>query len=79
MPTMCTTISRTDYLKLVGLMTLAAGYSAKLRDIERAAAEITGEPDQGSGYYGHTSDTAHDREPDVDYLLERLGITVDDD
>jgi len=37
-----TTITRTQYLQLLGLMTLAKMHNDKLRDIEIAACAITG-------------------------------------
>jgi len=77
MPTTKKTITHDDYLRLVGLLTLARDHNRMLKEIERSAARITGETDEHSDdYFGITSDavvcdyTASD-------LLGRLGITVE--
>jgi hypothetical protein len=69
-----TEITRAQYLQLVGLLTLAQRHYVTLREIERAACEITGEEfNEG----GHTGDEIYtDGPPDADDLLRRLGIAV---
>ena len=76
-----TTISYDDYLRLVGLLTLAKDHNRALADIRHSALAITGEYDdievQGE-YYGHTSDAVYDdNSNDANALLRKLGITVD--
>jgi hypothetical protein len=70
-----TEISRSEYLQLVGLLTLAKRHTAALRDLERAAAEITGDREE-YGSFGLTSDVLYQDDPDADDLLRRCGITV---
>jgi hypothetical protein len=68
------TISYDDYLRLVGLLALAADHRRMLEAIERSACTITGdEPAEG----GHTGDAiwgGSDHTPAR--LLELLGIAV---
>lgn len=69
-----TAISQDDYLRLVGLLTLAADHCRALRDIERAACGITGdEDDVGS----HTGDAVWGGDRTADQLLDVIGITVE--
>ncbi|MBW3624083.1 MAG: hypothetical protein KY468_11805 [Armatimonadetes bacterium] len=74
------TISRNEYLQLVGLQTLAANHNRQLREIEKAAYAITGEGDLSEDYLGgHTSDAMYDTDNiSVDDLLRRLEITVEE-
>ena len=76
-----TTISYDDYLRLVGLLTLARDYNRALNDILHSALAITGEYDDNDAtgeYYGHTGDAVYDDDGgDADALLRRLGISVD--
>lgn len=74
------TITKSQELQLIGLFTLADHHNEALKDIERAACEITGqEPASGS----HTSDAVYGG---ADYgsgemlrdLLGKLDITVAD-
>lgn len=69
-----TKISRNDYLRLVGLLTLASSHNRALQQIEKAAIEITGEFETG----GHSGDEIWGFDQDADALLSRLGITVED-
>jgi hypothetical protein len=67
------TISQDDYLRLVGLLTLASDHRKAPRDIERSACAITDEKPNG-----HTSDTVwggylHS----ADDLLYLLDLTVE--
>ena len=68
------TISDDDYLRLVGLLTLAADHRKALRAIERAACQLTGDADDTGS---HTGDTVWGGSRDTaDGLLAVLGITV---
>jgi hypothetical protein len=68
------TVTRAQYLQLVGLLALAARYNRMLDEILAAATELLGVPwDEG-----HTSDEVFDRRPDADDLLARLGVTIAD-
>jgi hypothetical protein len=70
-----TTLSYEDYLKLLGLLTLARGHNKALADITRAVVEITGEMSDSATGVSHSSEAvvcdyeAHD-------LLRRLGLSV---
>lgn len=67
------TITRADYFKLLGILTLAGHYDTLLQGLEEAALEITSEDER----WGHTSDAVYDEgHRDVDALLKRLKITV---
>lgn len=71
------TISDQDYLKLEGLVAIAAQHNLALKTIDKAMAEITGEPDDGYGYHGVTSDAIFDpSRTSVTSLLDKLGIEV---
>lgn len=70
---MAKTISYDDYLRLVGLLTLAADHRKALGDIERSACALTG---QTPGAGGHTSDEIWGQERGVQGLLEVLDIVV---
>ena len=71
------TISREDFYKLTGLLALAKQHNAALDTITRAAAQITGEPDEGgSGYFGLTSDAISEGYS-AGLLLTRLGIEME--
>lgn len=74
-----THISLEDYYRLVGLLTVAKQHNEALAVISRAAAEITGEQDDGYGYYGVTSDfIGGDGMYSADALLKQIEISVDD-
>lgn len=73
------TISRDEFYKLHGLMALALEHYAALKVIERAAAAIVGEPEDGTGYFGRVSDEVWNGETDVGSLLRGLNIVVEDD
>lgn len=70
------TISREDYYKLHGLLALAQQHNRALDAIARAAGEITGEEDDGYGYFGCTSDEVNEPSPSADSLLRKLNISV---
>ncbi len=64
------TITKNQYLQLVGLMTLGRKHNEMCREIEKAACEITGED-----VAGHTVDMMYgDRE--LDEGLKLLGVQV---
>lgn len=65
-------ISYDDYLRLLGLLTLAADHRRALEDITRSAAGITLEDYTA----GHTDEAVWSGTIDADELLRRLGITV---
>lgn len=74
-------ISKEQYAALVGLITLAQKHYRKIKMIEEAAQEITGEKDQ----FGHTADLvwegAGDNSDDAatkatEELIDRLNIGV---
>lgn len=73
-----TQISREDFYKLTGLLALAREHNAALATITRAAAQITGEPDEGYGYFGSTSDAVIEGTA-ADALLRKLGREVESD
>lgn len=66
------TISHDDFLRLLGLLTLAADYRKKLVDIERSARAITGDKE-----LGHTGDAVWADVHSARSLLAALGITVE--
>lgn len=71
------TITRNEYLQLVGLIALAQRHNQALRELDEAARAITHEERDG-----HTSDTIYDSFSlgvDVDDLLRRLKIAVEPD
>jgi hypothetical protein len=67
------TITRNEYLKMVGLLGLAGHHNRALRDIVKALREITGEEEEVGG---HTDDAVWGDE-DAEYLLTRLQIEVE--
>lgn len=68
------TISYDDYLRLLGLLTLAADHRKEMDAILRSACAITGdEPNAG----GHTDDVIWGGNRDIHGLLDVLSITVD--
>lgn len=77
------TISQSEYLQLLGLLTLAKNANNELRRIELAAQGILQEIDRhgelesdlGGGW---TGEQIYSLEPDLDQLLKNLGIKVDD-
>lgn len=68
------TISRSQHLQLVGILTLAKRYRELMDDLTRAALSITKEGEE----CGHTNDAIWS-DYTADELLERLHITVKDD
>ena len=72
------TITKNQYLQLVGLLALAGRHMAMLKSISEAALSITGEEKDGTpSTYGHTFDAVwDDNRRDADALLTRLEIKV---
>lgn len=69
-------ISKENFYQLEGLLTLARAHTASLKSIEKAAAEITKDPEEYS-YYGHTSDAVMEGSTATE-LLKTLDIEVVD-
>jgi len=67
------TISRAEYLQLLGLAALAARHDAQLREIEATAREVLGDPDDASG---HISDMIYGSRS-LRELPALLGIDVE--
>jgi len=65
-------ITDNDKLCLIGLLTLAKRHNAVLKEIERAALEITGDNDMG-----HTCDAVY-CDYDIEELLSKLKLPVGD-
>lgn len=68
-----TEISKSEYLQLVVLLTLAERHRKMVEDIQAAAMEITGETDD----CGHTCDAVWN-DYSADDLLGKLSIKVSD-
>lgn len=71
-------ITREEYWQLVGLLALARNFESKMKDIERATAELLGaEPEsENSTYYGHVSDAVYgERGPDDLLRLLKIGVS----
>lgn len=66
-----------DYLKLMGLLTLASEHNKALADIERAAAGVVGAKDNDTGYFGHVTDAVYSNY-DAASLCRALGIEVEE-
>lgn len=71
------TITRAQYLQLLGLVTLARHHNAALNDIVAAALDITDERDEEGkrNQWGHTSDLIYSEES-LDAKLGYMKITV---
>lgn len=65
------TITANERLQLIGLLALAKMHNDKLRDIEAASIELTGDAEMGHTYDGIYSDYS------ADEILSRLNITVE--
>lgn len=70
------TIKKEDYLKLVGLLTIAEAHYLAFSFIEKTIANLLGEKKELGGY-GHISDMLWCGEFDADSLLEKMDIKVD--
>jgi len=71
MKSMKTEIKKTEYLQLVGLLSLAEMHNGKLRDILKAVLEITGESED----HGHGGDSVYS-DFSADDLIKKLNIIV---
>jgi hypothetical protein len=76
------TISAGQRVALIGLVTIAARLNAEVERVVRTAAELTGEPDHGYGYFGLITDlvmeaSAVAAEAQVDRLLTNMKIVVE--
>ncbi len=69
-------ISRAKYLQLEGLLVLAKRHTAALREIEAAAADLTGQPEEGGGYFGHVTDAMSEPNITAEELLRKMEIAV---
>jgi hypothetical protein len=67
------TLTYDDYLRLCGLLTLAADHRRMLQAIERSACAITGQAIEDGG---HTSDAIWGEGYSPERLMELLGIPV---
>lgn len=75
---MITTLNQSQYLQAVGLLTLAAQHYKQMQAIEKSLAELLEmEPDAG-GCYDHVSDAIWSGELDLNLLLRKLNISVED-
>jgi hypothetical protein len=66
------TISRSEYFQLIGLLVLAKRYNAMLTELVVAARAITGETDE----MGHTADGVY-CDYTADAIMEKLGIQIE--
>ena len=67
---------RNEYYQLLGLFKLASDHVKALKQIELSAAELVGEENDGSGYYGHVTDAIYG-DDGAAYVIERLEIAVE--
>lgn len=74
---MMKTITRSEYLQLLGLDALARKHNAALHDILEAMEEITGEAGTDRAGEGHCADLVWSENLTVDEQLPKLGITVE--
>ena len=68
------TISRDDYLKTVGLLTLAQSYAKKAGEAEAALGELL-DCQEGQHYFGHASDAVWEGHS-ADEMLRRMKVEV---
>lgn len=76
-------ITQSEYLQVVGLLTMSQHYQDKLRDVERALLNIVQEVDHDGADMrvwdgGHVTD-AVGGEHNADQLLDRLNLKVAED
>lgn len=71
-------ISRNEYLQLIGLFTLAARYERQLNDTALAVSDLLEpEREKKTEVSSHVSDEIYGRsDPSVDRLLENMGVRV---
>ena len=71
------TITRNEYLQVLGLLQLSLYHYNMLVDITKAVAVITGEENDGFDYYGHVSDTVWSgNQVSADEMLHIMEIKV---
>lgn len=68
------TLTRAEYLQLLGLLTLAKRHYMTIESISHAAQALTGEDNQ----HGVTDEAVWTGDVDVDALLVKLGMTVEE-
>ena len=68
-------ISKNDYVRVVGLLTLAEYHVKMCEDIQRNIAEILRVSDEGGGYFGHVSDAIHEGH-DAMTLIRKLEYSI---
>lgn len=77
------TITKFQYLQLLGLFTLAKNHYRFLEEITETVAEITktqNDHDSGYPYYGHVSDAIWSGDDmGLDEMLRKLAISVKDE
>jgi len=66
-------ITKSQYMQLIGLKTVADSLLKQLENVEKAAMEITGEDDS----LGHTSDMIYGSR-ELDEMLKLLKIEVEE-
>jgi hypothetical protein len=64
-------ITKSEYLQLIGLLVLAKGHNDNLKELAKAIREITGE----SHDQGHSTDAAY-CDYSADDLLQKLEIPI---
>ncbi len=70
------TISKKDYLVIVGVIAIARMQNEKLKECEKLIAEVLKEkPDLGIDYYGHITDAVYG-DYSADKLLGLMDIKV---
>ena len=78
MDTAMDTISYDDYLRLLGLKTLADDHNRSLVALRKSAWAITRETEDGEPtLWGHTNDLIFDNNTSVDDALDKMGLTVE--
>ena len=72
---MKTTVTNNEKLALLGCLVMAQSYVRKLRDIEKVIEETLDADDTFD--IGHFSDAFWDEDTDVDAILKRMKIEVE--
>jgi len=79
------TITRSEFYQLAGLLVLAKRHEDALKELEKAALEITQEVDLTTGKRieswggGHTGDSIYGGEHSAEGLLKVLGLEIAED
>lgn len=66
------TITETERLQLIGLLTLSRDLNVQIRAIEKAAADVVGEPSDDYDYYGFVTDNVWDHREDGAALAQNI-------